>query len=162
MSKLTKPTSVDVRANMHDGPRKRIIAGRGLVGKVAVDGLLDRHGKGVDGPSQMRVTVVPNVKKHSLRSFIKANVAEGSRIYTDDFNSYRGLHREYIHSVINHAEEYVRGNVHTNGCENFWSLLKRALKGTYVSVERSICFATLTNSASGSISASCRTSHGSR
>ena len=49
--------------------------------------------------------------------------------------SYGGLEKDYAHQVINHAEEYVRGNVHTNGMENFWSLLKRGLSGTYVSVE---------------------------
>lgn len=122
--------------NMHEGPKRRIIkSGRGLVGKIAVAGLLDRHGKGADGPSQMRAMVVPNVSRPVLRDFIKQNVADGSRIYTDELLSYRGLHREYIHRVINHAEEYVRGNVHTNGCENFWSMLKRSIKGTYISVE---------------------------
>jgi hypothetical protein len=50
-------------------------------------------------------------------------------------HSYRGLSDTYAHEVVDHAEEYVRGKIHTNGLENFWSLLKRALKGTYVSVE---------------------------
>src|SRR5439155_3753877 len=59
----------------------------------------------------------------------------GSEIFTDALASYSGLDRAYIHAVIDHAEAYVRDNVHTNGIENFWSLLKRTLKGTYISVE---------------------------
>ena len=58
-----------------------------------------------------------------------------AKVYTDELLSYDGLSADYVHSVIDHAERYVDGQVHTNGCENFWSLLKRALKGTYVSVE---------------------------
>lgn len=61
---------------------------------------------------------------------------KGATVHTDSLKSYFGLADEgYIHNVIDHAEAYVNGNVHTNGCENFWSLLKRALKGTYVAVE---------------------------
>ncbi len=59
----------------------------------------------------------------------------GSYVYSDAFAGYNGLDREHIHQVIDHAEAYVKGNVHTNGIENFWSLLKRGLKGIYVSVE---------------------------
>ena len=59
----------------------------------------------------------------------------GSEVFTDELASYLGLDKDYVHQFVNHAEEYVRGNVHTNGMENFWSLLKRGLKGTYVSVE---------------------------
>jgi hypothetical protein len=68
----------------------------------------------------------PNVTKH---------VEQGATIHTDSHPSYSELKRDYVHNVIDHAEKYVDGNVHTNGCENFWSLLKRALKGTYVAVE---------------------------
>ena len=49
--------------------------------------------------------------------------------------SYRGLDKEYVHKFVNHTETYVEGNVHTNSIENFWALLKRTIKGTYVSVE---------------------------
>jgi hypothetical protein len=66
---------------------------------------------------------------------VRANVRRGAKVYTDELLSYEGLNADYIHNVINHAERYVDGQVHTNGCENFWSLLKRAIKGTYVSVE---------------------------
>jgi transposase-like protein len=119
--------------NMHIGRRKRIISGTGGMGKVAVMGLLQRHGK--DGHSTMRLSVVPNNQKTSLQPKVRANVRRGSKVYTDELLSYDGLNAAYVHNVIDHAERYVDGQIHTNGCENFWSLLKRALKGTYVSVE---------------------------
>jgi hypothetical protein len=65
----------------------------------------------------------------------RKNVEAGSNVFTDELNAYFGLQAEYAHEVINHAEAYVRGNVHTNGLENFWALLKRGLSGTYVAVE---------------------------
>ena len=70
-----------------------------------------------------------------MKAIVRENVEPGSTVNTDYFNSYRGLAGQYVHNVINHAEAYVRGNVHTNGVENFWSLLKRAIRGTYVNVE---------------------------
>jgi transposase-like protein len=85
---------------------------------------------------EVRVAVVPNRRKAHLQNHIKENVAEGTAVYTDALMSYIGLeHKGYEHKVIDHAEKYVDGKVHTNGLENFWSLTKRALKGTYVSVE---------------------------
>jgi transposase-like protein len=84
--------------------------------------------------------VVPNVKRRSLHPEIRENAeAEeaGSTVYSDALKSYEGLDPHYVHKVIDHAEAYVKGHVHTNGIENFWSLLKRGLKGTteaYVSV----------------------------
>jgi len=119
--------------NMHIGRKRRIITGTGGIGKVAVMGLLSRHGK--DGHSTVRVSVVENNRKHTLQSKVRANVRRGSKVYTDELLSYDGLNADYVHNVIDHAERYVDGQIHTNGCENFWSLLKRALKGTYVSVE---------------------------
>lgn len=74
-------------------------------------------------------------RKHELQSQVEDHVEDGSKVYTDELRSYGNLGVYYQHQVINHAESYVRGNVHTNGLENFWSLLKRGLKGTYVSVE---------------------------
>jgi hypothetical protein len=62
-------------------------------------------------------------------------VRPGSHVYTDALKSYLGLGESYIHQVIDHAECYVKGRVHTNGMENFWSLLKRSIGGTYVSVD---------------------------
>jgi transposase-like protein len=95
--------------------------------------LLDRHGK--DGVSQVRTEVLQSVRKDHLQGHVRKHVAPDSNLHTDALASYEGLHGEYVHHVIDHAEAYVDGNVHTNGCENFWSLLKRAIKGTYVSVE---------------------------
>jgi len=118
---------------MHKGRKKRIISGTGMAGKIAVMGLLARHGS--DGHSTMRVAVVPNNRKAPLQGKVRQHVAAGANVYTDAHLSYEGLSRDYVHQVIDHAEAYVDGQVHTNGCENFWSLLKRALKGTYVSVE---------------------------
>ena len=82
----------------------------------------------------MRAKVIPNRRKKAVQGHVREHVEAGSTIYTDELLSYDGL-TDYAHQVINHAEEYVRGNVHTNGMENFWSLLKRGLNGTYVSVE---------------------------
>jgi hypothetical protein len=79
--------------------------------------------------------VVETRKKDVLQANVREYVLKGSEVHTDELPSYRGLQDEYIHNVIDHAESYVRGHVHTNGLENFWSLLKRTIKGTYVSVE---------------------------
>lgn len=121
--------------NMHIGKRKRmgISQGRSMAGKVAVMGLLDRHGK--DGVSQIRTRVLAGRKKGHLQPMVRECVEAGSTLNTDAHFSYQGLSDTYTHNVIDHAEAYVDGQVHTNGCENFWSLLKRAIKGTYVSVE---------------------------
>ena len=112
--------------NMHASKRKHL--GTGGAGKVAVMGLLERHG-------QVRTMVVPNVRTKSLHSEVSKHVEHGSTVYSDAFRSYRRLEDEYTHNVINHAERYVDGHIHTNGIENFWSLLKRGINGTYVSVE---------------------------
>jgi transposase-like protein len=91
-------------------------------------GILERGGK-------VRASVIPNRKKKALQSEIRKHVAAGSAIYSDALLSYQGLSQDFAHEVIDHAEKYVDGRVHTNGLENFWSLLKRGLKGTYVSTE---------------------------
>jgi transposase-like protein len=119
---------------MHDSKRKRIGIkhGRSMAGKSVVMGLLER---GKDGKSRMRTEVLSTIKKGHIQSHVRANVEPGSTVNTDALKSYNGLSADYIHNVIDHAEKYVNGQVHTNGCENFWSLLKRALKGTYVAVE---------------------------
>jgi transposase-like protein len=114
--------------NMHRSEKARKIHGTGGMGKVAVMGLLERHG-------EVRTMVVPNVKRKSLRKEINTHVEPGSMVYSDALRSYNDLNYDYMHNVINHAEKYVEGNVHTNGIENFWSLLKRTIGGTYVSVE---------------------------
>ena len=114
--------------NMHKDKREEKIAGRGMSGKVAVMGLLERHG-------EVRTKVVPDTKSRTLQVEVRENVESGSAIYTDALRSYKGLDPEYVHQVVDHAEKYAEGKVHTNGLENFWSLLKRSLKGTYISVE---------------------------
>jgi transposase-like protein len=105
----------------------------GLLNKVAVMGLLARHGN--EGHSIVRTRVVPGVKKHHLSPEVHANIEPGAEVFTDALRSYDDLSRTFIHQVVNHAEEYARGKVHTNGLENFWSLLKRTIRGTYVNVE---------------------------
>jgi transposase-like protein len=113
--------------NMHASKRADRITGTGPKDKTAVMGILERGGK-------IRATVVPNRRKKALQSEVRKHVEAGSAIYTDALKSYEGLD-EFQHQVVDHAVQYVDGKVHTNGCENFWSLLKRGLNGTYVSVE---------------------------
>jgi transposase-like protein len=119
--------------NMHRSRRARFAAESGhtggATGKTIVLGMLDRDAR------QVRATVVPDVKRETLQTEILRNVKYGTKVYTDDAVPYDKLHWRYVHEVVNHAEEYVRGQVHTNGMENFWSLMKRTLKGTYVAVE---------------------------
>ncbi len=114
--------------NMHVEKRKRRITGTGGKDKIAVIGILERGGRVI-------TKVVPNRKKKALQSEVRKHVEAGSALYSDALMSYKGLEGEYAHQVVDHAVEYVRDQVHTNGLENFWSLLKRGLSGTYVSVE---------------------------
>ena len=83
---------------------------------------------------EVRALVVEDRKKRTLQTEVKKHVAAGSALFSDELLSYDGLEALYAHEVITHAVQYVDGNVHTNGMENFWSLLKRCLGGTYVSV----------------------------
>jgi transposase-like protein len=115
----------------HESKRRHI--GTGGVGKVAVMGLLERHGP--EGHSAVRAKAVPNARRQTLTAEVRRQVTPGAQVYTDALRSYSDLDADYIHQVINHAERYAEGEVHTNGIENFWSLLKRSIKGTYVSVE---------------------------
>lgn len=114
--------------NMHIEKRARRITGTGTTDKTAVMGILQRGGK-------VRTSVVPNRKKKTLQAEIKKHVEAGSALYTDFLLSYEGLAGDYAHQVVDHAVQYVDGKIHTNGLENFWSLLKRGINGTYVSVE---------------------------
>jgi transposase-like protein len=98
--------------------------------KAVVMGMLDRESR------QVRAMVVPNVKRETLQNEILSQIEKGSTVYTDGYPAYDNLTaRDYIHATVNHVEEYVRGQVHTQGIENFWALLKRGLRGTYVAVE---------------------------
>lgn len=112
--------------NKHES--KKLKKGRGSVGKTAVMGLLERKGR-------VRAKVIESTSRATLHGEVKKHVEEGSNLFTDEWRSYQGLEDAYVHEVINHSVEYVRGHVHTNGIENFWSLLKRTIRGTYVSVE---------------------------
>ncbi len=114
--------------NMHVSKRNRRITGTGGKDKTVVFGIVERGGK-------VRAAVVPDRRKRTLQAEIRENVQAGSALYSDALLSYDGLEREYAHEVIDHAVAYVNGTVHTNTLENFWSLLKRGISGTYVSVE---------------------------
>ena len=114
--------------NMHKHKREAKIQGRGSVGKTAVMGLLERKGR-------VLAKVIERTDRETLHNEVKSNVETGANLFTDEWRLYRGLDEQYVHEVINHGVEYVRGHIHTNGIENFWSLLKRTINGTYVSVE---------------------------
>jgi transposase-like protein len=117
--------------NMHKDRKLRVMKGKrggsDAGGKSIVLGMLQRHGKVV-------ASVIPDRKNASIQPLVRGNVDPGSQIMSDEHGNYWRMD-EYTHSVVNHLEAYVDGNVHTNGIENFWSLLKRTLGGTYVSVE---------------------------
>lgn len=113
---------------MHAGKRAARITGTGGKDKTAVMGILERGGK-------VRTSVLPNRRKKAIQSEVRKHVEAGSALYTDFLLSYDGLESDYAHQVVDHAVEYVDGHVHTNGLENYWSLLKRSISGTYVSVE---------------------------
>jgi transposase-like protein len=114
---------------MVPNPAYKSVAGRGTE-KVPVFGMLDRETR------QVRAQVIPDVKREVLMNAILGNVEKKSTVYTDGLRDYIPLKAKgFVHETVNHIDEYVRGEVHTNGIENFWSLLKRGLKGTYVSVE---------------------------
>jgi hypothetical protein len=115
--------------NMHKSDKRRKgLKGGGPAGKAIVLGMLEREGK-------VRATVIPDRSKPVMQENVRPHVEAGSQIYSDEAGSYWRMDDEYAHEIVNHAEAYVVGNVHTNGLENFWSLLKRGLGGTYISVE---------------------------
>ena len=122
-------------ANMYKSKKERMASIRGQqlkgdhLNKTIVMGLLDRDLR------QVRAKVVPNVKRETLQNEVLREVEHGSKVYTDEWIGYKSLREQFVHDVVNHVESYVNGQVHTNGIENFWSLLKRTLKGTYVAVE---------------------------
>ncbi|MBV9761548.1 MAG: IS1595 family transposase [Acidobacteriaceae bacterium] len=116
--------------NMHRDRKEKLMQGKGggVVGKVGVQGMLERGG-------EIRLRVIRDSQTGSLVPNIQENVESGSHLFTDEARAYFGLQANYVHDFINHAEAYAIGNIHTNGLENFWSLMKRQLSGTYVSVE---------------------------
>jgi transposase-like protein len=117
--------------NMHASKRKSLIKKGHTVNtfdhKTAVFGMVQRGG-------EVRAKVVERTRREDLLPLISENIEFGSNLYTDQATVYKQLREQYLHETVNHAVEYVRDHIHTNGIENFWSLLKRTIKGTYVSV----------------------------
>jgi transposase-like protein len=116
---------------MHKSKRARLTKDAGMQGghgKAVVVGMLERGGK-------VRAQVIPDRRKPHLEPALRAHVDAGSVLMTDEFDVYKWIDSDYVHKIVNHLEHYVDGTVHTNGIENFWSLLKRQLHGTYISVE---------------------------
>lgn len=111
--------------NMHKSKRTKL-SRTGFIGKVAVMGLLERHG------GEVRTVIVQDTTKSTMQPKVREHVEEGSNVYSDAHGAYTGLDNAYVHNVINHAERYVDGHIHTQGIENFWALLKRSIKGTYI------------------------------
>jgi transposase-like protein len=125
-------------ANRHEGARVKLrqlrnaadMKGDGhLIGKTAIMGMIDREQR------KVRAAVVPAINRYELQSEILNHLMPGSRLYTDKAKLYNRVLKQFTHEVVDHMKEYVNGRVHTNGMENFWSLLKRGLNGTYVAVE---------------------------
>jgi transposase-like protein len=114
--------------NMHKRIRKQKITGSGTKDKTAILGMIERGGL-------VRARVVGDTTRRTLQGHVREVVAPGASVFTDALKSYSGLDSDYDHRVVDHAECYVDGQVHTNYMENFWSLLKRGLHGTYISVE---------------------------
>jgi hypothetical protein len=117
------------KRNVHKTRALRYEQKGGAQGKAIVQGILDRTAR------QVRAEIVPNVQRDTLQTKVLDNVKFGTKVYTDDAVAYDKLQWRFMHEVVNKKETYVRGRVHVNGMENFWSLLKRGLNGTYVAVE---------------------------
>ncbi len=115
--------------NMHKEKRARYNIIAGSKGKTIVMGMLDRDVR------KVRAKVIPNVKRETLQKEILSTIKRGSKVYTDEWYGYSEVRYRFVHDVVNHSETYVKGQVHTQGIENFWALLKRTLRGTYVAVE---------------------------
>ncbi len=115
--------------NMHKDRKARVQKhGRNTGGKTAVLGILERGG-------QIRASVIPDRTKASIQPLVRGSVEPGTQIHSDEHADAWRMDDDYTHNVVNHLAQYVDGNVHCNGVENFWSLLKRTIGGTYVSVE---------------------------
>jgi transposase-like protein len=135
--KLVGPVEVDetyvggIVKSMNKKRRKRFgTKGPGIVGKMAVLGLVERNT--ADRKGKIHAFVIPFASKFHVQHGVRKHVEPGAEVHTDGFPGYKGLERDYIHQVIDHAYEYVRGHVHTNSIESFFSVLKRTIKGTYI------------------------------
>ena len=114
--------------NMHKSVKSRKITGTGGIDKSVVLGMIERGGR-------VRATVVEDNTGRTLKRHVRESIEPGASVYTDQLKSYNGLDDDYDHRTVDHALVYVDGQVHTNFMENFWSVLKRGLHGTYISVE---------------------------
>ena len=123
--------------NMHAKKKEEKIPGTGATGKVAVMGVLQRTTP--ECVSQVRATVVPDIRRATVQGEVRKAVEPGSHVYTDSLASYAGLAPDFVHKTVDHAVAYVQDRVHTNGLENFWSLFKRMIRGTYVHVSPQHC-----------------------
>jgi transposase-like protein len=124
--------------NMHASRRRVKILGTGFSGKAIVHGVLERAGpksKSQKTVSQVRASVIPDMKLTTLAPILKDSIEPGATLYTDTLIAYRRMKSSFVHERIDHAVSYVEGRCHTNSMENFWSLFKRTVKGTYVSVD---------------------------
>jgi transposase-like protein len=129
-TKFTGPVEADetyiggLARNMHIEKRRRL-TGTGGIDKTAVMGIVERKGR-------VRAFVIPSTLGPTMEHKVREHVEKGATLYTDGLPSYAGLDKDYVHHVINHAHEYVRGHIHTNNIEGFWSVFKRTIKGTYI------------------------------
>lgn len=120
--------------NMHKDRKKRMQISSGRkTGKTVVLGILERETEGK--PKRVRTSIIADTKKASIAPEVAAHVEPGSQVHSDEHGNYWRMDDKYVHNIVQHLETYVEGNVHTNTLENFWSLLKRGIGGTYVSVE---------------------------
>lgn len=133
-AKITTIAEVDetfiggINKNMHADKRAKLNLSKGGAGKTIVAGVLERGGT-------VRAEIVPDRKSSTLQGLISKNVADNATVFTDSATGYTTTRFRFEHGVVdNSLGEYVNGQIHTNGIENFWSLLKRTLKGTYISV----------------------------
>lgn len=134
IEKLTGEVEVDESfiggkaKNMHKSKRAKKIRGKGYSGKAIVLGMMERDG-------EVRIAVIANTRRKTLHPEIYKHVEKGSTVYTDALASYEQLDPDFVHETIDHAVAYVDGRVHTNSLENYWSLFKRCIKGTHISIE---------------------------
>jgi transposase-like protein len=126
------PCNDEVRNPLADGAPSRFA---GLVPHVSSRSDYGPWWRAIERGGIVRAEVVPDVKRSTLQSRVRETVQPGAAVYTDALSAYSGLDADYAHEVVDHAECYVNGQVHTNYMENFWALLKRGLHGTYISVE---------------------------
>jgi transposase-like protein len=116
--------------NMHKSVRQRRITGPGghSKDKVMVLGMMERGG-------HVRTEIISDRTHETIKDSLDRNVIPNTFVYSDEYHAYRALDDDFVHEFVNHMESYVNGRVHTNGIENFWSLVKRGLNGTYIAVE---------------------------